>query len=156
MSDERRPGESWAQWGARTGRYRPDRIEYWEGRLDDARYERVAASAGVWQDDDEDDADDLGGVVELIRSMTPVYASAGILAASADTAWPSETPLLDAEDRALSYPGSGQWNRFQPDREREQDRAAEASIIAQREAEEDAVANGLTDEEYDALFERPY
>lgn len=155
-----------AEWGAATGRYASDQIPFWRQQLDTER-SRILASGQA--------ADGPTPVEKLIASLYPalapgmsaltgmpvdvgddegdlarrVLAKAGLdqngrpVAAAGSRG--SETPLIDAMDRAMYGPTP-------EERYRQQDQAAERELAAQLEREQLLASSGLTGDEYRDLF----
>jgi hypothetical protein len=159
------PGDEWA--GPQPGSSRSAEVAEWGQQLDTER-SRILASG-------QEATDDLTPVEKLITSLYPalapgmsalsgqpdveaddggnlarrVLAKAGLdqngrpIAAAGSRG--SETPLIDAMDRAMYGPS-------REERYRQQDQAAERELAAQLEREQLLASSGLTGDEYRDLF----
>ncbi len=145
--DAPRPGEDWAEWGHRTGRYGADRVPFWRAQLNAA-------------------ARHPGGQARMqaaIAAMVPVLADQrqaqnagpwardeyGRLTGQHNQAYhTSDTPLSDELHRAVYGPS-------QEERHREEDLQAEAELSAVIQAEHEAAATAPAPDDFNHLFQPP-
>lgn len=99
-------------WGVGTGRFTSARADFWRAEAADEQARTGSTLA----------------TEAAVRALRPLYYEADRPTASAGSASVSDTPQLDAIDRALFGPS-------QAERERAQDLAAEAELRAQLDAE---------------------
>lgn len=147
MADDEtlRPGETWAQWGARTGRYGADRVAFWQGQLD-AEQRVIAAGGG---------SDRLSRVEAAIRELYPAMrdldadAPPFTINAAGRTVYAGSTATsrLDELHTAL-------WGEQPEVRHARQDAEAEAELSAMDAADRVNAASATvwSDAEHRAFF----
>lgn len=152
------PGESWAVWGARTGRYRYDRVPVYQKLLDEEA-RRIKASGG------HPGVSEVAGMIVGLVQMVADDTDGRIMASGAPDNRPFRTTVESigytaAAAAAVAEPRLSRveqlerdlWGPTREQRWGEQDRAAERELAEHDERQRIAASSALTDDEYRQLF----